>query len=188
VTASRYLEAARERLRPYVEAAKAFTGWDFSQVRTRRLPPDLPWDYMTRARELVSSASSVLDIGTGGGERFSEICAGFTLRGVATEAWPPNIPVAAMRLQPMGVNIVRCREEPLPFADASFDAVVNRHSGWSSSEIGRILKPGGVFFTQQVDEANWKELRPFFPRRQFDFGRTFEGRRRRVARGQSKNP
>lgn len=168
------LDAARERLRPYVERAKTLSGWDFSQIRIRRLSPDHPWDYLGRARQLVLAASSALDIGTGGGERYSEICADFSGRAFATEAWQPNVPVATARLRPLGIQLVHCEDEILPLAEASFDVVINRHAAWSANDLARILKPGGVFLTQQVDARSWKELRPFFPGRQFDWGHTFE--------------
>ena len=59
------LEQARERLRPYVERAAGFTGWT-AYVHNRPLGPRHPWEYMARAAELMTAASSVLDMGTGG--------------------------------------------------------------------------------------------------------------------------
>ncbi len=43
-------------------------GWDFSAVRDGRDP--VPWDYMTLVHNYLTSSSRVLDIGTGGGEKF----------------------------------------------------------------------------------------------------------------------
>ena len=165
-------DQARERLRPYFEKAGQITGWDFTQVRTRRLPPDMPWDYRAHARALLSTALSVLDIGTAGGELLSALCAGFRGTVIATEGWPPNAPIASQRLRPLNVDVVQCEDEALPFAAASFDLVLNRHSGWNAAEVMRLLRPRGVFFTQQVDNS-WPEVRNFFPHRQVDWGHTF---------------
>ena len=46
----------------------------------------------------------------------------------------------------------------LPFEDASFDMVINRHGDFNPSEIYRVLKPGGLFITQQVGAENDREL------------------------------
>ena len=46
-----------------------FTGWDFSHLDGRMLEDQAPWSYSTRAAELMRQAASVIDLGTGGGER-----------------------------------------------------------------------------------------------------------------------
>lgn len=55
----------------------------------------LPWSYEDLARTEIANATKVLDLNTGGGELLATL-----LRGVrsavlvATESWPPNVPVA----------------------------------------------------------------------------------------------
>jgi SAM-dependent methyltransferase len=39
----------------------------------------------------------------------------------------------------------------LPFPDDSFDLVISRHTAYNLAEVARILKPGGIFLTQQGD-------------------------------------
>ena len=46
----------------------------------------------------------------------------------------------------------------MPFPDESFDIVVNRHGSYEPKELFRVLKPGGLFITQQVGENNDHEL------------------------------
>ena len=41
-------------------------------------------------------------------------------------------------------------DKPLPFADNSFDLVLNRHDSYDVNEVRRVLKPGGYFITQDV--------------------------------------
>lgn len=70
-------EAARTRLMPYVERAATTTGWMPGAVAaSRRLGLPRPWDYEVRARELLGTASTVVDLSTGGGERFATMLDG----------------------------------------------------------------------------------------------------------------
>jgi hypothetical protein len=62
------------------------------------------------------------------------------------------------------VDLVYCDDEVLPFADASFDLVINRHAGLDPGDIGRILRSSGSFYTEQISSAHWGELQVFFPR------------------------
>lgn len=47
----------------------------------------------------------------------------------------------------------------LPFRDASFPLVINRHEAFLAAEVRRILAPGGTFVTQQVDYRSGDGLR-----------------------------
>src|SRR5438477_9654810 len=144
-------------LQPSIEAARSFSGSVYA-VRVRALEPGPPWDYQAMARELARAAGSVLDLGTGGGERLSAIVAGLPARVVATEEWEPNVPVAGRRLTPLGVRVVQASSLRLPFADAAFDLVLDRHEELEPKEIARVLRPGGRLLTQQVDRNDWREL------------------------------
>jgi SAM-dependent methyltransferase len=159
------LEQARERLWPFVEAAKDFTGWSFSRYgNAKLLGPGTPWNYDGRVGELLSSAHAVLDIGTGGGERLSRYLRDYKGRAVATEAWHVNAPLAAGRLRPLGAEVLYCDDEFMPLASATFDLIINRHAALDPADIGRILRNGGIFLTEQISKAHWGELKEFFPR------------------------
>ena len=159
-------------LLPYADNARGLQGW-LLDVRAEPLGPGPPWDYESRAGRLLPTAGSVLDMGTGGGERFSEICRGYAGRAVATEEWPPNVPVASARLATMGVQVVRASSLHLPFGAGAFDLVLNRHEELDPAEVARVLAPGGRFLTQQVRSDNWREIGDFFPR-MTDFGPLFQ--------------
>lgn len=147
-------------------------GWTLDVLPTR-LGPDEPWSYKDRARELLADTRTVLDMGTGGGERFSEICEGYSGRAVAIEEWTGNIRVAADRLGSMGIPVARATCQHLPFSSGSFDLVLDRHEGFAPDEVVRVLAPGGSILTQQVGRSNWQELTEFFPHRT-DWGPLFE--------------
>jgi SAM-dependent methyltransferase len=159
------LEQARERLRPYVERARTFTGW-MPNVPFRALGATQPWDYAARARELLRGAANVLDMGTGGGERFGDLLSGYAGTAIASEEWHVNVPIAAERLRPLGASVVWCQSIRLPFADSAFDLVLNRHEDLDPVDVARVLKPGGRVLTQQAWNI-WREIGRFIPRRVF---------------------
>lgn len=135
------------------EEMQPFSGWDFSYLDGRMIEAEPPWDYLARAAELMQQANSVVDLDTGGGERFLELRPHWPARVVVTEEYPPNFALATARLTPLGVQVLSVRitdDDPLPFADGEFDLVLNRHSAFNAAEIARVLAPGGVFLTQQV--------------------------------------
>lgn len=144
------------------EAASApVTGWDFSWASGRITATPLPWDFAALADGALRAARAALDMGTGGGE-FLDGLPVLPDRMVATESWPPNVPVAARRLARRGVAVIRTEGavdnrlqtadedgDRLPFRDAAFDLVLNRHEAFAAAEVARVLAPGGRFLTQQ---------------------------------------
>jgi SAM-dependent methyltransferase len=143
--------------------AEPFSGWDFSWLDRRSRTEPLPWDYPGRVAALAGTARTMLDMGTGGGEALSRLSAR-ARRTVATEAWPPNVPVAGRRLLPLGIPVIQsegARDNmeqegandggSLPFRDGSLDLICNRHESFLAAEVSRVLAPGGTFVTQQVD-------------------------------------
>lgn len=177
MTTSARRRDATDRIRPYVEKAQRFSGWSFADIKTKRRGPEIPWDYQRRAQDLLRSAGSVLDMGTGGGELYARVLGGYGGLAVATESWHPNVRVATNRLRPLGCAVVRSSSFRLPFHDESFSLVLNRHEELDPPEVGRVLARGGRVLTQQVGRRNWEELRTAFPRKQ-DFGPLFEAYRR----------
>jgi SAM-dependent methyltransferase len=135
------------------EEVVPFTGWDFSHLDGRMLEDQPPWSYSTRAAELMRQAASVVDLGTGGGERLLKLREHWPEQVVVTEDYAPNFRLATERLTPLGVKVVKVEladNVPMPFADGEFDLVLNRHAGFNSSDVARSLSAGGTFLTQQV--------------------------------------
>lgn len=153
---------ALERLRPYIEQAASFSGWSFPDFDVRPLEPGPSWDYERLVCEAARDATAVLDLGTGGGEFIASVRDSLPGRLVVTEEWHVNAPVAYRRLAPLGAGVVRARSLMLPFRDATFDLVIDRHEELSPSEVARVLRPGGRVVTQQVGPENWRELRRYF--------------------------
>lgn len=134
--------------------ARPVVGWDFSDL-VGLSEPDPPTWYDAWAGSALATASSVLDMGTGGGEVLLDLASRHPLPAdtTATEGWEPNVPVATEALSPLGIPVVwhDPESEPLPFDDGRFDLVLNRHEAYTSAEVVRVLRPGGRFVTQQVD-------------------------------------
>ena len=63
------------------------------------------------------------------------------------------------RLTPLGIDFKSCDDPSnIPFADESFDLIINRHGSFDAKELYRLLKKGGMFITQQVGDDNDREL------------------------------
>lgn len=138
-------------------------GWDFSWLDGRATEQRPSWGYQRRMGERMAVASAALDIQTGGGEVLAGVRKLPPL-AVATEAWPPNVARATRLLHPLGVAVVTDDDRPpLPFGDEAFDLVVSRHpvTVWWT-EIARVLRPGGTYFSQQVGPASVFELVEYF--------------------------
>lgn len=141
-----------------------FAGWDFSLLtRTGRMAETpLPWSYGSIVLPPLWRSEALLDMGTGGGEALASLRP-LPRRVVATEGYPPNVPVASARLEPLGVEVVPVGEGGhLPFPDGTFDLVLNRHEYYDPAEVRRVLSSGGHFITQQVDGQSETRLNDLF--------------------------
>ena len=138
-----------------------FSGWDFGYITKTRRMVDAPvkWNYYNVVLPKLRESKSLLDMGTGGGEILSSF-APLPPVTYATEQYEPNVAVAQEKLGPLGVKVVQINErypnnEVLPFEDQMFDLVINRHESYHPQELMRILKPSGLFITQQVGQGLW---------------------------------
>ena len=151
-----------DELKRIYESVGEITGWDFSRTRTRIAP--VPWEYGEVVRRYLRPDSRVLDVGTGGGERFLELAPYFG-EGVGTDISPAMISTARANLPPGLARRVSFEAMPahdLRFSDASFDVVLNRHAPVDPDEIHRVLRPGGAFITQQVGSRNTANIHEVF--------------------------
>lgn len=135
----------------------SFRGWDFSHIDGRYKMEELPWDYEKILRKYLNITDRLLDMGTGGGEFLLSLNHPYELTSV-TEDYPPNFELCKNKLSPLGISVVQTDNDKLPFADESFDIIINRQASFDIYEVNRVLKPGGYFITQQVGSANNNDL------------------------------
>ena len=137
-----------------MEERAAFAGWDFSRIHARTSEDALPWDYRELIHAHLRPAHRLLDLGTGGGEFLLSLLHPYENTCV-TEGWEPNVRLCRERLAPLGIGVYEADGgDRLPFADNAFDIVINRHESYDFGEAARVLKPGGLFITQQVGGEN----------------------------------
>lgn len=135
-------------------------GWDFSYLEGRFHSDEdaLPWNYTDVIKRYMHDNHRILDIDTGGGEFLLSLRHPYQLTS-ATEGYPPNVELCRKKLGSLGIDFHEMSDySKMPFANSTFDMVINRHSSYDANEIYRILKPNGLFITQQVGEDNDREL------------------------------
>jgi SAM-dependent methyltransferase len=141
-------------------AGTSLSGWDFGVFGDRFVERSPSWDYPELAAAHLADARRAIDLGTGGGELLSSLDT-LPRQLVATEGYPPNVPVAHRRLAPLGIPVVQVSADDdgrLPFRAGSVDLIINRHESYSAAEVCRVLEPGGTFLTQQVGGRDLVEL------------------------------
>jgi len=141
------------------EAIAHIKGWDFSHLDGRyEEDTDFGWDYREVIKRHLTDDMRLLDCDTGGGEFLLSL--GHPHQNTAaTEGYPPNVELCKRTLLPLGIDFKPCSDAShLPYPDGSFDMVINRHGDFDAAELYRLLKPGGMFVTQQVGEDNDREL------------------------------
>jgi len=149
----------------YEKAGKRI-GWDFSHLKTTKTGQG--WDFYQEVLKKAKFNDLVLDIGTGGGERILKIAKQFK-SVYAIDHTPSMIDTANKNLRKTKLDNVKfllMDSEKLDFPDNYFDIVTNRHCDFNSTEVFRVLKKGGYFFTQQVSEGDQSNIKNAFGRGQ----------------------
>ncbi len=149
-------------------------GWDFSHIEGKFHSEEdhMPWDYKTVIQKYLKPTDKILDMDTGGGEFLLSLGHPYHLTS-ATEGYAPNVTLCRETFTPLGIDFREMEDESqMPFDDATFDIVLNRHGSYDPKEIYRVLKPGGLFITQQVGEDNdWELVKLVLP----DHEKSFPG-------------
>lgn len=148
----RYSQSELDELLPGVQPR---VGWDFSRMSTLRAP--VPWEYGEVVARYLQPSDEVLDVGTGGGERFASL-AGLFGRGLGIDVDPEMVALAAQTYSGRNLEFRVCSAR-LEGIAASFPVILNRHATLDLAAVREHLRPGGYFITQQVGERNMACIR-----------------------------
>ena len=141
------------------EQVAYINGWDFSHIHGRyEEEMDLPWDYEKTIRQYLKDDMNILDYDTGGGEFLLSLKHPYQ-KTAATEGYHPNVKLCEKKLLPLGIDFKYCcNPANIPYADACFDMIINRHGDFHAGELYRLLKKDGIFITEQVGSDNDRDL------------------------------
>ena len=157
----------------YKEVAQEI-GWNFSKINPMVENPS-GFNYYKQVVEFLNEDSVVLDIGCGSAEKAVRF---FSLAKeiYETDNEPAMLEKAKANAKkyyensPKNANkfkfqVMDCNGK-FPFDDGMFDVVVSRHCGANMSEVFRVLKPGGVFVSEDYWCDDCLELKQMFGRGQ----------------------
>jgi len=141
-------------------------GWNFSRMKCTS--EGVKWDFYDEVAKRCRKSGLLLDIGTGGGEQLLSL-ADTALLLVGIDNSEGMIETAQANVAASGksnVRILPMDASRIEFPDDFFDVVSCRHAPFCAKEAARVLKPGGIFLTQQVSEGDKRNLGEAFGRRQ----------------------
>lgn len=120
-----------------------------------------PWDLNSTILSTVTTATTILDIGTGDARKMVPLAA-HVHQISAIEPSPAMRTLAQERIASAkikNIHIIDGRCENLPFPNNSFDLVTSSLAPWDEKEVYRVLKPGGLFINETIgceDKLNFK--------------------------------
>ena len=141
-------------LREASDRVGELSGWGFSSLNDWRWPA--PWEYEEVVVQICVERPRALDIGTGGGEVIERIVPALGPT-VAVDHQHGMAAAAHARLS-RSASVVVAEGRALPFPDASFELVLDRHTWVFLAEFTRVLVPGGALITQQVGGRNLQSI------------------------------
>ena len=127
------------------------------------------WDLYQKLREVTTSESRVLDLGTGGGEKVLRYYPEDLKEIVGTDFSPEMIKTAnenLKRSKRKNVTFKVMNNLDIEFKDESFDVIVARNTVINAKEIYRVLKQNGVLLLSGVDKYDCHSLKLTFGRGQ----------------------
>ncbi len=118
----------------------------------------VPWDYVEEVKKYLHPDDDVLDIGTGGGERFISLALYFR-SGVGIDIDEEMVKVAQRNAEGIANVTFMTLDEKLAGLNRRFNVIINRHAPFDLEAIKSHLLPGAYFITQQVGEMNMRNIK-----------------------------
>lgn len=140
-------------------------GWDFSQIKYDVID-NSKFQYFDEINNNISEDTLLLDIGTGGGEKLSNLISNNCLMKIGTDFSEEMIKIAKNNNKNKKICFFEMDSDKLNFPNEFFDIITARHTPFNMKEVIRLLKKDGLFFSEQIDEDDCKELKELFGRGQ----------------------
>lgn len=155
----------------YKEVGKEI-GWSFDKMK-HSVEQDHPYFYYHEVVKHINANTVMLDIGCGSGEKSSKYF-GYAKKVMMLDNEPEMLKKAKENVENFykGTLIEKFEyvqgnaDESLNFDNDTFDLVVSRHCGANMKEVYRILKKGGVFISEDIDNLDCIEIKKLFNRGQ----------------------
>lgn len=140
-------------------------GWDFSRMKYD-LVDNSEFKYFEEINKNISEKTILLDIGTGGGEKLTKCISDKCLLKIGTDFSKEMIKHANDNNKDNKIRFIEMNSEKIDFPKGFFNIITARHTPFNLKEVYRVLKEDGLFFSEQIDEDDCKELKILFGRGQ----------------------
>lgn len=140
-------------------------GWDFSMMKYD-VVDNSEFKYFDEINKNVSDSTILLDIGTGGGEKLTKYILDKCLLKIGTDFSKEMIKHANENNENKRIRFIEMNSEKIDFPNDFFDIITARHTPFNVEEVYKTLKGDGLFFSEQIDEDDCKELKELFGRGQ----------------------
>lgn len=147
-------------------------GWNFESIKPT-LEQKSDYNYYKAVVECITPNTTLLDIGCGSAEKSTRY---FSLakKVYAIDIEPEMLKRATQNANKYYGEFAKDKFEfllsdgnsKLEFADNTFDVVCSRHCGANMAEVFRVLKPDGVFISEDIDKYDCYALKKYFNRGQ----------------------
>lgn len=155
----------REEEKEFYNKVGKIIGWDFSKMKYI-VVDNSEFKFFNEINNKVKQNMILLDIGTGGGEKLTNLITDNCLLKVGTDFSKEMIKYANKQNTKNNIRFFEMDSENIKFPDEFFDVISARHTPFNGREVYRLLKKKGYFFTEQIDEDDCLQLKKIFGRGQ----------------------
>ena len=159
------IDYSREEEKDFYNKVGKIIGWDFSKLKYK-IEDNSEFQFFNEINNKVKSNTILLDIGTGGGEKLTNLITDNCLLKIGTDFSNEMVKNANKQNIKNNIRFFEMDSKNIKFPNEFFDVISARHTPFWINEVYRILKKEGYFFTEQIDEDDCLPLKKIFGRGQ----------------------